>query len=87
MIDSGIPLTALSPGQYGIVVELLGDGGMRRRLLDLGLIVGTEIQCLGNSPLGDPSAYEFRDTVIALRAIDAARVRVHPRRKEHKGWD
>ena len=49
---------------------------MRRRLQDLGLIRGTAVQCLEKSPLGDPTAYRIRGTVIALRKRDAASVRI-----------
>jgi ferrous iron transport protein A len=43
---------------------------MRRRMLDIGLAPGTEVECLGRSPAGDPSAYLIRGAVIAIRASD-----------------
>lgn len=49
---------------------------MRRRFLDIGLVEGTEVVCLGASPLGDPRAYAVRGAVIAIRAADAATVLV-----------
>ncbi len=39
------------------VKELLSTGSIRRRLLDIGLIENTEVECLGRSPAGDPSAF------------------------------
>ena len=41
-----------------------------RRLMDIGLIEGTEVECVGISPLGDPSAYLIRETVVAIRHSD-----------------
>lgn len=56
------------------------DAPMRdlRRLLDLGLIDGTEIEPVLSSPSGNPRAYRFRGAVIALRNVDAHVVRVRP---------
>jgi ferrous iron transport protein A len=45
---------------------------MRRRLLDMGLIEGTRVECLQKSPAGDPVAYFVRGAVIALRSEDSA---------------
>ena len=49
---------------------------MQRRLRDLGLIENTRVVCLGRSPMGDPSAYLIRGTVIALRQCDCRGIRV-----------
>ncbi|MDD6032966.1 MAG: FeoA family protein [Oscillospiraceae bacterium] len=75
MIHEG-QLTSLRPGQTAVVCGLDTVGEMRRRLQDLGLIRGTAVQCLEKSPLGDPTAYRIRGTVIALRKRDAASVRI-----------
>lgn len=63
-------LSQLIPGQKATVKYLTTTGSMRRRFLDLGLVEHTKVQCLGKSPLGDPSAYLIRGTVIAIRAKD-----------------
>lgn len=73
-----VSLSSLAPGQRGTVVELPGGSSLRRRLEDLGLVPGTEVACVGRSPLGDPSAFFFRGTVVALRRADAGNVRVRP---------
>ena len=44
---------------------------MYRRLLDLGFVRGSLVECVGKSPSGDPSAYLVRGAVIALRSEDA----------------
>lgn len=63
-------LSDLAPGQRGTVRALGATGAMRRRMLDIGLAPGTEVECLGRSPAGDPSAYLIRGAVIAIRASD-----------------
>lgn len=69
-------LNELAPGGAGRVTGLETEGAMRRRLLELGLVAGTRVRCLGRSPLGDPAAYEIRGAVIALRDRDSAGVLV-----------
>lgn len=64
-------LCDLSPGEQGTVASLCTQGPMRRRLLELGLIEGTRVECLCRSPGGDPTAYRIRRAVIALRRKDA----------------
>ena len=54
----------------GIINDLNCNGNIRRRLLDLGLVKGTKITPVFKSPSGDPTAYEIRKTLIALREED-----------------
>ncbi|MGN1108325.1 MAG: ferrous iron transport protein A [Oscillospiraceae bacterium] len=63
-------LNDIKPGQTAVVQSLRAHGSMRRRLLDIGLVEGTRVECVGVSPLGDPSAYLIRGAVIAIRSAD-----------------
>lgn len=65
-------LANLKEGQRGRVASLHSKGSMRRRLQDIGLIEGTEVECVQKSPAGDPVAYLIRGALIALRMEDAA---------------
>ena len=69
-----LPLSALHKGQWGRVERLPEDAAMAGRLRDLGLIEGTRVSCAFHAPGGDPGAYLFRGTLIAIRAKDAAGV-------------
>lgn len=69
-------LSELEPGKQAVVLDICSDGGMRRRLQDIGLISGTRVTCVQKSPLGDPAAYLIRGAVIALRSEDSSRVSV-----------
>ncbi len=71
-----LSLSALPLGESGQVVEIQNPPPMARRLTDLGLIPGTRVTCLLNSPAGDPRAYLIRGAVIALRQADAQPVSV-----------
>ena len=69
-----ISLKEMQPGQRAYVKKLLVSGSIRRRLLDIGLVEGTEIKCVGKSPAGDPSAFYIRGAVIAIRSEDSRNV-------------
>lgn len=69
-------LATLRPGERGIVQALHCTGLMRRRLLDLGMVPGTEVEAVMVSPNGDPVAYQVRGTLLALRREDADAVEI-----------
>ena len=68
-------LAALREGEEGIVSRVCA-GGMKRRFLDIGLIPGTLVECIGESPLGDPRAYLIRGKSIAIRRRDAEEIKL-----------
>lgn len=72
-IDS---LANLQVGERARVASLLSRGSMRRRLQDIGLIEGTEVECVQKSPAGDPVAYRIRGALIALRSEDSSNILV-----------
>ena len=69
-----IRMNELAHGQRGRVVNLENGGELRRRLLDLGLVPGTDIERILASPGGDPICYRVRGAMIALRSHDAGQV-------------
>ena len=71
-----LSMNTLLDGQSALVSRVDAEPSMRRRLLDIGLIEGTDVECLQRSPAGDPVAYLIRGAVIALRAEDASQILV-----------
>ncbi len=69
-------LSDLGEGESAYVKEVSARPGMDRRLTDLGLVPGTQVTCVLQSPAGDPRAYWIRGALIALRGSDAGGVRV-----------
>ena len=63
-------LNQLKPGQAGVVSALSPE--KYTRLGELGLLPGTAVTCLRRAPAGDPTAYQFKGVVVALRQ-DCAR--------------
>lgn len=81
-----LSLLDVNPGQRAVVRRLLSSGSMRRRMLDIGLIENTEVECLGRSPGGDPSAYLIRGAVIAIRSEDCRDILIHHFDSEDSQW-
>ncbi len=76
MYNNQIPLNQLPIGKKASVIALTSDGTTRRRMLDLGIIDGTEIEPLYQNPSGNPVAYLIRGAVIALRSDASERIMV-----------
>ncbi len=71
-------LTALNLGESGMVLGLSKNcrGMQRRRLMDLGIVPGTEITAELRSASGNPTAYNIRGAMIALRKEHAHLVHI-----------
>lgn len=71
-------LSALGPGKRAVVVAVEGGAALRRKVLDLGLVPGTELRVEKVAPLGDPVTVVFRGFELTLRKDEAAAVQVAP---------
>lgn len=69
-----ITLDRMKMGDIAYVKQLHTAGNMRRRLLDMGLVEGTCVECVLKSPGNDPMAYVIRSAVIALRSEDSSQI-------------
>lgn len=67
-------LNDLQMGEVGVITSLMAQGSIKRRLLDIGLVDDTEVQCILNSPSQDPKVFLIRGAVIALRNEDCQNV-------------
>ena len=67
-------LNNVDVGEKCIVREILLDGNIKIRILDLGVIENTKVEVLYRSPFDNPTAYFVRGTVIALRNEDAEKI-------------
>lgn len=71
-------LNRLCPGESAFVKSLNSSGALRRRLLDMGIVEGTRVECLGMSPGGDPKAFLVRGAVLAIRDQDCRDIMIYP---------
>lgn len=70
------PLAELVPGERGEILRLDGDPVIVGRLMELGLVPGTQIEMVRLAPLGDPVELKLRDIHISIRRSEASRIHV-----------
>jgi DtxR family Mn-dependent transcriptional regulator len=72
-------LAELEPGRKAHVVSISRAcrGVERRRLMDLGILPGTEVEAAMTSPSGDPTAYRIRGALVALRRDQADHIQIN----------
>ncbi len=73
-------LDRLSPGESGVITRLDGDPDIKRRLMELGLVPGTEIELVRLAPLGDPVELRLRKVHLSIRRREASHIHVTTRR-------
>jgi ferrous iron transport protein A len=64
-------LKAVKPGTRVMVQKLTGCGKVKRRLMDMGIIPGTEMKVQKIAPLGDPVEIKFKGYNLSLRQEEA----------------
>lgn len=69
-------LDLLKPGESGIITTVGGEGALRLRLLDMGIIPKTKVKVQKIAPLGDPIQLLIRGYDLTIRKEDAARIEV-----------
>lgn len=69
-------LSELKTGERGVIVKVLGHGGFRKRIVEMGFIKGKVIEVLLNAPLKDPIKYKILGYEISLRRKEAEMIEV-----------
>lgn len=64
----------LKVGQSGTIAQVGGEGALRLRFLDMGLIPGTKVTLRKVAPMGDPIQIQVRGYELTIRREDAARI-------------
>jgi len=61
-------------GSTATVVRLLGEGALKRRIMDMGITKGVEIFVRKMAPLGDPMQVSLRGYELSLRKAEAEKI-------------
>jgi len=69
-------LSDLEKGDKGKIVKISGSGNVHRRLMDMGLVSGSEIEMQRVAPLGDPIEIKIKGYNLSLRKEEAASIKV-----------
>lgn len=64
-------LSELKPREAGRVKRVSGEGPLHKRLLDMGVIRGTEVEVVKVAPLGDPIDIKIKGYHLSLRKQEA----------------
>lgn len=72
-------LSTLAVGEGGVVSKIEGDGSLKRRILEMGLVPGTEVRVERKAPLNDPVSVWFRGYELSLRVDEANAVFIRPK--------
>lgn len=77
-------LSELKTGEKGVIVKVLGHGGFRKRIVEMGFIKGKTVEVILNAPLRDPVKYQIMGYEISLRHQEAEMIEVIS--KEEAKW-
>ena len=69
-------LNKLPVGSPAIIRKVGGEGALRCRLLDMGIIPNTRVVITKVAPMGDPIEIRLRDYTLTLRLEDAQKIEV-----------
>jgi ferrous iron transport protein A len=64
-------LARLQPGQKGRITSIGAIGPLKRRLMDMGVLVGEEVVVVKVAPLGDPVEVRIKSYSLSLRKREA----------------
>ena len=67
-------LSELKTGETATIVKVLGHGGFRRRIMEMGFVRGSKVGVELNAPLKDPIEYRIMDYAVSLRRAEAEMV-------------
>lgn len=75
-------LNELKIGDSAVISKVGGEGELRLRLLDMGLIPHTRVRIVKVAPLGDPIQITVRGYELTIRRTEAAQIEVVPESEE-----
>lgn len=70
-------LDTLPIGKDAVITKVGGQGALRCRFLDMGIIPKTRVRVVKTAPLGDPIEIHVRDYELTIRKEDAKQIEVN----------
>jgi ferrous iron transport protein B len=71
-----VKLSELKTGEKGSIVKVLGHGGFRKRIVEMGFIKGKVVESVMNAPLNDPIKYRIMGYEVSLRRSEASLIEI-----------
>lgn len=72
--EKQIPLSKLRKGQRAVILKVGGKGAIKRRMMDMGMVSGSEISVVRVAPFGDPIEYNLKGYSLSLRKVEAENI-------------
>ena len=69
-------LDELKSGEKGKIVRVRGKGSVHRRIIDMGVVTGAEVEMQRVAPLGDPIEIKVKGYCLTLRKEEASNIYV-----------
>lgn len=69
-------LSELKSGEKASIVKVLGHGGFRKRIVEMGFVKGKVVKAILNAPLNDPIKYSVMGYEVSLRRSEASLIEV-----------
>lgn len=69
-------LSELHMGERGVIVKIYGNGGFRKRIVEMGFIKGKTVEAVSDAPLHDPIVYKVIGYKVSLRREEAKMIEV-----------
>lgn len=66
----------LKPGDRAYIERIEGGGALRRRMMDMGIVPGVEIEVIRCAPLGGPLQIRLKGYYLAMRRGESAKIKV-----------
>lgn len=67
----------MQTGEIGVISRVTGAGPIKRRIVDMGVVAGTQVHVLKLAPLGDPMEIKVKNFNLSLRKAEAATIEVN----------
>ncbi|WP_243358122.1 FeoA family protein [Fundidesulfovibrio terrae] len=77
-MDQALSLRLLKVGEKAQIVRIMAEGELGRRIRDMGLVPGAEVEVVGRAPLKDPVALRLKGFTLSLRNNEADFIMVSP---------
>ncbi len=74
--ERNMTLDELAIGKTAVIEAVNGEGALRCRLLDMGLIPGTKVMIRKVAPMGDPIELHIRGYELTVRVDDAKKIEI-----------
>ena len=76
-------LSEIKPGGVGVIKSIGSEGHLRRRMIDMGLTVGTRVEVVKYAPLGDPIEINIHGYNLSIRKSEAEKITIFENSKDY----